>query len=247
MLVNITTDKCYENREWFWGYREEDTLGGHDPYSSSKACSEILTACYRRSFFSGGSKPIGVATARAGNIIGGGDWAESRIVPDCFRSFLKNEPVILRSPSSVRPWQHVLDPLHGYLQLARALHLDSKTFDGPWNFGPLEDSRASVSQLVSGLIEKGKEKYGQYWRMEVNPQTAVYEAKQLTLDCSKANQLLGWRPIWNLDRSLDETLEWYWLVHKGQNTTAITHQQVDRFFSDAKRVQLDKLGCWYRG
>lgn len=233
VIINVTTDKCYENNDWPWPYRETDALGGYDPYSSSKACSEILTSSYRRSFLSTGGMSLAVATARAGNIIGGGDWAESRIVPDCFRSFLNNEPVIIRSPNSTRPWQHVLDPLHGYLQLALGLFTDARKYAGAWNFGPVNGGGASVLRLVKHLIEKGQARYGQTWQMKLDPsQAIVHEAGVLTLDCSKANHILGWRPVWNLDRSLDETLEWYWLVKSGENAASITQAQIDRFCKD---------------
>jgi CDP-glucose 4,6-dehydratase len=208
-LVNITSDKCYENREWLWGYRENERLGGHDPYSASKACAELITASYRNSFFNlndfGKTHNVLVASARAGNVIGGGDWAEDRLIPDIIRAASARERVLLRNPYATRPWQHVLDPLRGYLLLGEKLLQGRKDFAGPWNFGPNEEARATVEDMVL----KARERWP---AIEYVPQAqpgAVHEAASLHLDTSKARTLLGWRPLWDLSATVSRTIEWY--------------------------------------
>ncbi len=207
-IVNVTTDKCYENREWVWGYRENDRLGGYDPYSSSKACSELVTAAYRNSFFNPSSYDQhgkGLASARAGNVFGGGDWQADRIVPDCVRHLERGASIIVRNPHAVRPWQHVLEPLSGYLLLAEKLHADPATFDGAWNFGPEESSFLTVGSLVDAIVTAWGDGS---WEDHSTP-GAVHEAHLLKLDIAKAKALLGWHPVWNIRQAVAETVRWY--------------------------------------
>lgn len=206
-VVNVTTDKCYENRGWPWGYREIDALGGHDPYSSSKAASEIVTAAYRSSFFSDPASPR-VATARAGNVIGGGDWAADRLVPDVVRALSEGRRILVRNPGAVRPWQHVLDPLGGYLLLAaRLAGEEGERFAGPWNFGPSRDSAVSVSELLERLDRAWPERSIE--RDEQPGTQGPHEARFLQLDIAKAMHELGWRPAWDLDAAVKATAAWY--------------------------------------
>ena len=207
-VVCITTDKCYENREWVYGYREEDPLGGYDPYSSSKAAAEIAIAAWRRSFFAG--HPVKVASARAGNVIGGGDWAVDRIMPDCIRALQKNQPIAVRNKHATRPWQHVLEPLSGYLWLAASMTKPSRGCVGPdrlcsaFNFGPGHDANRSVGELVEEVLKH----WPGCWRDRSNPK-AVHEAGLLQLSTDKASALLGWSPVWSFAESVRETVNWY--------------------------------------
>ncbi len=205
-VVVITSDKCYENHEWAWGYRETDTLGGYDPYSASKACAELVCAAYRRSFFAAGQSQVLLATARAGNVIGGGDWSEDRIVPDAIRAFTRREPLVVRNPHSVRPWQHVLEPLAGYLALAARLYAGDSACADAWNFGPNDENAVAVSSLLQSLISKWGDGAG--FRIAQSA-SAPYEHGCLRLDCSKARELLGWRPRLRLDHALRMTVDWY--------------------------------------
>jgi CDP-glucose 4,6-dehydratase len=206
-VINVTTDKCYENREWVWAYRENEPMGGYDPYSNSKACSELVTSSYRASFFNPKDYAVhgvGVASARAGNVIGGGDWAADRLIPDCIRALLSGEKVHLRNPHAVRPWQHVLEPLSGYLQLAEKLCEDGVRHAEAWNFGPPEEDAKSVEWLVQRLCKK----LGTNAGYEIDQGEHPHEAQYLKLDCAKAATLLGWRPNWNLEQALDRVAEW---------------------------------------
>jgi CDP-glucose 4,6-dehydratase len=206
-VVNVTSDKCYENREWVWRYRESEPLRGYDPYSSSKACSELVTAAYRASFFnpadSSGHR-AGIASARAGNVIGGGDFAPDRLLPDCIRAILKGEPVRLRSPEATRPWQHVLEPLSGYLLLARKLHGDPQAYGEAWNFGP-EDSDV---RPVSWVVDRFCRLWGGGASRVQDGGRHPHEAKFLKLDCSKARAELGWCPRWGIDKALEMVVGW---------------------------------------
>lgn len=213
-ILNITTDKCYENNEWIWAYRENEPMGGYDPYSSSKGCAELVSSAYRRSFFDG--KGVALATARAGNVIGGGDWAQNRIVPDAMRSFAAGETLIVRNPDSIRPWQHVLEPIAGYILLCQQLTLEPVSFTGAWNFGPLNSNAQPVSVLADIMSDAWGEKAAWTTDNSVHP----HEAHFLKLDSSKANHYLQWKPVWQLDRSLRETVAWY----KAWNNKEDMHQ-----------------------
>lgn len=206
VALNITSDKCYQNNEWFWGYREIDAMGGKDPYSASKGASELITQAYLYSFFSK-ENTANIASARAGNVIGGGDWAEYRIVPDFFRALEKKEPLVLRYPEATRPWQHVLEPLSGYLTLVMNLFLNGKKFSGGWNFGPIGTTNQSVRTLVEKLIEYSG--LGEYEAPEFNDK--FYEAALLNLDISKAMHLLNWRPVLDFDETIKITVDGYLL------------------------------------
>jgi CDP-glucose 4,6-dehydratase len=221
VVINVTSDKCYENREWEWGYREDDPMGGHDPYSSSKGCAEILTAALRRSFF---SDPAGVrvASARAGNVIGGGDWGEDRLVPDIVRASLAGEPVRVRNPNSIRPWQHVLNPLSGYLVLAQALWSDP-AHAVAWNFGPPEEDARPVGWLVQRLAELWPGRLD--WDHDQGPHP--HEARYLKLDSSRARTRLGWRPMVGLDAALGATTDWYRMLGEGRDMHQATVEQID--------------------
>ncbi|TDT61030.1 CDP-glucose 4,6-dehydratase [Fonticella tunisiensis] len=206
--IIVTTDKCYENREQIWGYREDDPLGGYDPYSSSKACVELLTASYRSSFmnpkdFSCHGKAL--ATARAGNVIGGGDWSKDRIIPDCIRALMEGRPIKIRNPMAIRPFQHVLEALYGYLLLASKMCEEGISYSGPWNFGPDFNSVVTVERIVNIIIEK----WGNGGYICLNDEKAPHESQLLMLDCTKAKTCLNWNPVLNIDEAADLTVEWY--------------------------------------
>lgn len=203
VAVNVTSDKCYENRERPEPYREDEAMGGHDPYSSSKGCAELVTSAYRRSYFPHGTPAVG--SARAGNVIGGGDWAADRIVPDIVRAFTAGEPVVVRNPNAVRPWQHVLEPLSGYLTLAERLYYNGIRYSGAWNFGPDEGDAQPVSRLVDSMVRLWGE--GASWKLA--EQKSVHEANLLRLDSAKARAELKWHPRWTLDQALEKTMQWY--------------------------------------
>ena len=227
-VVIVTSDKCYENREWLWGYREDDPLGGYDPYSSSKACSELVTAAYRRSFFDPkGSSMHGatVASARAGNVIGGGDWAADRLVPDCIRSLLKGEKILIRNPDAVRPWQHVIEPLFGYLMLAERLYKDGPRFTGAWNFGPRDEDARSVEWVVKRICAEWGEGAGYTIDSGGHP----HEAHYLKLDCSKTRAALGWLPRWNLEKAIQSVAEWTLLYRDGGDLRAACMRQIEEY------------------
>lgn len=202
-IVSVTTDKCYENKEWVWGYREDEPMGGFDPYSSSKGCAELVTSAYRRSFFSNpGSAAL--ASARAGNVIGGGDWALDRLIPDAIRAFESGEPVVIRNPLSTRPWQHVLEPLSGYLILAESLYTKGQEFAEAWNFGPEEKDCRSVDWILDNFVKIWGGNAS--WELDKNPQP--HESKFLKLDCSKAKTLLKWEPKWGISEVLEKIKKW---------------------------------------
>jgi CDP-glucose 4,6-dehydratase len=230
-VVIVTTDKCYDNREILHGYAETDRLGGHDPYSSSKACAELVTDAYRSSFFSPlryGEHRIAVASARAGNVIGGGDWARDRIIPDTIRAFLDGKAVAIRNPASTRPWQHVLEPLAGYLLLGERLVTRGIEFGEPWNFGPPEQLVQPVSELATKLAAYWGD--GASWTStaQVN---APHEARMLQLDASKARSRLGWKPLLSLETSLEWIVEWHKAVSRGEDARALTEHQIARYAS----------------
>lgn len=210
----VTTDKVYENQEWAWGYRESDMLGGHEPYGASKACAELAVDAYRQAYFSD-TRHLGIATIRAGNIIGGGDWAEDRLIPDAVRAFSVGQPLSPRNPAATRPWQHVLDPLRGYLMLAQRLAGDPGRWSGPWNFGPAEDDALTVSAVVDELARLWGDGASSRNDTPARPVDAAHEARQLVLSSSKAAALLEWRPVWRIGRALAATIEWY-KAHRAQ-------------------------------
>ncbi len=222
-VVCVTSDKCYVNRDWDWGYRENDELGGLDPYSSSKACQELVAASYRDSLMGG---DVGIATARAGNVIGGGDWAEYRLVPDVMQAAVEGRTVTVRNPESVRPWQHVLNPLSGYVCLAERLATSGRTFAEAWNFSPaVEDARP-----VSWLVERLRRRWPGELSVQVEPTANdPHEARLVKLDASKARQRLGWTPRWSLDRAVDAIVEWYDAYRSGRDLRAVTLEQIEAF------------------
>lgn len=208
VVVVVTSDKCYLNREWPWAYREEDPLGGRDPYSASKACTEIVAEAYRRSFLQSENRNVGFATVRAGNVIGGGDWSADRLVPDAIRALEAEVPLIVRNPHSIRPWQHVLEPLAGYLIVAERLHEDGARFSGAYNFGPAEDGAVTTSEIANLAVRLwGSGSWKTAAAREV--EGAPHEARYLRLDAGKARQILGWHPRLHLDRALELTIAWY--------------------------------------
>lgn len=228
VLLVITSDKCYENQEWFWGYRESDPMGGHDPYSSSKGCAELITTAYDRSFFSKEpliDAPVFVASTRAGNVIGGGDWARDRLVPDIMKAILEKQPVFIRYPKAIRPWQHVLEPLRGYLILAEKLWHYGRQFVGPWNFGPNDQESKPVSWIVDSLIKL----WGEEACWKTDSAEHPHESNYLKLDCSKARILLGWTPILTLNKSLEWIVEWYRAYSSGKDMHHITQNQIARY------------------
>jgi len=224
-IVNVTTDKCYENKEWLWPYRETDGLGGYDPYSSSKACAEIATAAYRKSFLA--EAGIHIATARAGNVIGGGDWARDRLIPDFFRALDRGETLRVRSPSAVRPWQHTLEPLSGYLMLAERLISDGAAFAEAWNFGPDESDTKTVGWIAEYLCKKVSARWEQIQILH------SHEASLLRLDSSKAKSKLGWAPRWSLRVSLDKTVDWHQAWKEKQLMIEKSINQIDAYYTSA--------------
>lgn len=227
-IVVVTTDKCYENREWIWGYRENEPMGGHDPYSSSKGCAELVTSAYRRSFFDQSAMTTGhsvaVASARAGNVIGGGDWAQDRLIPDAIRSFEAGDPLVIRSPRATRPWQHVVEPLGAYLTLAeRLLETSGSQFAEAWNFGPKET--VPVESVVDQLARNWGGEASWHLDKNVNP----HEAHLLHLDISKAKAQLGWQPQLKLDLALQWVVDWYRRRCDGQDARELTLEQIDAY------------------
>jgi len=227
-VVNVTTDKCYENREWVWGYRENEPLGGFDPYSNSKGCSELVTASYRSSFFNPqhfSEHKVGLASARAGNVIGGGDWASDRLIPDIIRAILKSEPVRIRNPHAIRPWQHVLEPLCGYLTLAQKLYEDGAHFAEGWNFGPGDNDARPVEWIVERLCRQ----WGNGASFTVDTGEHPHEAHYLKLDCSKARSGLGWQPRWNLEKALDSIIHWTECYRSGVDLQKVCLEQIEDY------------------
>ena len=228
-LVYVTSDKCYKNREWLWGYRENDELGGHDPYSASKAAAELVFSSYMDSFFSR-RDDFGAASVRAGNVIGGGDWATDRIFPDCIRALLKKEPVYLRNPNATRPWQHVLDPLYGYLLTAVRLLQDPKQYSGAWNFGPEGTSIRTVKQLADKVVLCWGE--GVVQVSSDTQQQAPHEAYLLNLCCDKAHSLLNWHPRWGFDLAVSETVSWYKEMADGHPVLELSRRQISEYMGE---------------
>ena len=229
-LVNVTTDKCYEDKAWVWGYRENDLLGGYDPYANSKACSELITASYRASFFNPDKYPehgVGIATARAGNVIGGGDWAADRLIPDCFRAISLGQKISLRYPQAVRPWQHALEPLSGYLVLARKLYENGPQYSEAWNFGPDDADAKPVQWIVN--------RFYQLWGVQAVPEMdgedQPHETGLLKLDCAKAKSLLHWRPRMNIEMALQKTVEWMRAYLEKRVMRDVCWQQIEEYLN----------------
>ncbi len=224
-VVCITTDKVYENREWVWPYRETDPLGGYDPYASSKACAEIVSAAYQKSFFQDERRhehQVALATARAGNVIGGGDWSEDRLIPDLVRGFCSGKPTLIRRPNSIRPWQHVLEPLDGYLMLSERLLASHGECASALNFGPSDDDAWPVQRIANKVVEIWGD--GAAWQLDTD--TGVHEANYLRLDASKARHELGWQPRLKIEAALELTTHWYRAWHRGENMAKFTAQQI---------------------
>jgi CDP-glucose 4,6-dehydratase len=241
VFVNITSDKCYENREWVWGYRESDPMGGHDPYSASKGCSELVFGAYAKSFFPNppaDDRKIGVASARAGNVIGGGDWAEDRLIPDCVRFLLRNKAIGIRSPRSIRPWQHVLEPLGGYLWLGALLRDHPEVYSGPWNFGPADTDHLKVETVVSRFIEYWGSGSWEDLSTDRNP---LHEATTLRLCCDKARTFLRWRSVLQIDECLKMTADWYrkYNARRRQDMYPVCRDQILHYHRLAGKKELD--------
>ena len=234
-IINITTDKCYENKEWVWGYRENDPLGGYDPYSSSKACAELLTTSFRRSFFNildyGNKHNTLLTSARAGNVIGGGDWAQDRLIPDIMKTAAINQKTIIRNPDAIRPWQHVLEPLSGYLILGQYLLNGHRDFADSWNFGPIDECNINVKEVAEMLKKNWNNISIEY---EKNQQ--LHEATLLKLDCSKAISLLGWRPVWDSHYAIKRTVDWYKEYY--ENNVLLTESDLNTYIKDAKEKNI---------
>lgn len=227
-VVNVTSDKCYENREWVWGYRENEAMGGYDPYSNSKGCSELITAAYRNSYFNPErykDHGVAVATARAGNVIGGGDWAVDRLIPDIMHAIMQGEPVNIRNPHSIRPWQHVLEPLSGYLLLAQKLYEEGADFAEGWNFGPNDTDAKPVQWVVESLTRAWGE--GASWKLD--GMEHPHEAHYLKLDCSKAKSLLNWAPRWTLEQTVQQICIWHKAFQVGADMQALCLHQINQY------------------
>jgi CDP-glucose 4,6-dehydratase len=228
-LVFVTSDKCYKNKEWIWGYRENDELGGQDPYRASKAAAEILFECYLNSFFYF-KKSLGSASVRTGNVIGGGDWAQDRIVPDCIRSLISQSEIRLRNPDAIRPWQHILDLLYGYLLLANSLYNSPEQFSGSWNFGPSYLDSITVKELATKIISSwDSNRKTDIKIIESSPN--MYESSCLRVNSDKANIKLGWSPKWNAERTIKETVYWYKQVWEGSSPKDVTYKQIADYMS----------------
>jgi CDP-glucose 4,6-dehydratase len=226
-LVYVTSDKCYKNKEWIWGYRETDELGGHDPYSASKAAAEIVFESYRLSYFQS-REGLGSASVRAGNVIGGGDWSEDRIIPDCIRSLEAGMPINIRNPGATRPWQHVLEPVVGYMQLSKALFSEPARFSGTWNIGPSHGSHKSVLELATAVVQE----WGSGSLSIAPSMGAPHEAGFLHLNCDKIRNYLGWVPVWGFQETIHETVRWY----KAENRALVSMNQIESYLKAKERL-----------
>jgi CDP-glucose 4,6-dehydratase len=234
-VLNVTTDKCYENKEWLWGYREIDRLGGYDPYSSSKACSELVSAAYRSSYFNPDEYSrhrVAVATARAGNVIGGGDWAADRLLPDLLKAFSKRECAIVRNPLATRPWQHVLEPLSGYLMILEKLVTNGPQYSGAWNFGPRDSDARSVREIADCVASL----WGDSATWSAQENNEVHEANLLKLDISKATKVLGWEPLLELPRALKLLVDWTRRWEDGAEMKQVTLNQIYEYQSQRQAI-----------
>ena len=232
-VVNVTTDKCYENLEWHWGYRENEPMGGYDPYSNSKGCSELVTSSFRNSFFNPKEfhkHAVALASARAGNVIGGGDWADDRLIPDFMRSIMNGEKVKIRSPFAIRPWQHVLEPLNGYLTLAAKLYTEGTNYAQAWNFGPNDSDARNVEWITRTLCELWEE--GASYEIDKSPQP--HEAHYLKLDCSKAKAELEWESRWDIYKTLQSIVEWNKAFIKTEDIREVCMNQINQYFEEKK-------------
>lgn len=231
-VVLVTSDKCYQNKNWLWGYRENDALGGKDPYSSSKACAELVADGYRSAFFQNTDQNRGVVTVRAGNVIGGGDWATDRIIPDCIKALQAERSILLRNPDAIRPWQHVVEPLYGYLMLASALYAEPEKYSGGWNFGPEMQSCVCVREVVEAIIENWG---GGKWK-DVSDPSMVHEAATLRIDSSKSKTMLHWHPRWNYKQAVNQTVHWYQQYHSGKNMYDLCCEQIRHYMENRDGV-----------
>lgn len=238
--VCITSDKCYENREWVYAYRENDSMGGHDPYSASKGAAELAISSYRSSFLNKKTnRDISISSARAGNVIGGGDWAEDRIIPDCVRALTLGEPIAVRNQKAIRPWQHVLDALSGYLMLAVKMSREPDRFAGAWNFGPFSSNNMPVGLLVERFIAEWGS--GSWQDISSQSRNAPHEASVLRLDCSKANNILGWMPVYSIEKAVKETVAWYWAYYAKQASIYdLTLSQIGSYMADFEKELLNR-------
>lgn len=230
-LINVTTDKVYLNREWLWGYRENEELNGYDPYSNSKSCSELVTASYRRSFF--GDRDVAISTLRAGNVIGGGDFAKDRIVPDCVRAAQAGEDIALRNPGAVRPYQHVLEPVTVYLHVAQKQY-DDKSLEGAYNIGPEESNCITTGEIATLFCKKWEELSGRKQGWIVKGDGGPHEANLLKLDCTKIKATFDWKPVWDIKEAVRETTEWYYRFFAGENMNEFTTKQIERYLKNEK-------------
>ncbi|MBG6131706.1 CDP-glucose 4,6-dehydratase [Aquimarina sp. EL_43] len=233
VTLNVTTDKCYENKEWYWGYRENEALGGKDPYSSSKACSELVTSSFRDSFFNPDDIKLhnmSLVSARAGNVIGGGDWSDDRLIPDFLRAIINNKNIEIRNPNAIRPWQHVLECLSGYLTLIEKTSNNREKYFGAWNFGPDESNCRNVEWIVGKLCEL----WGNSASYSITPDNIYHEANYLKLDCSKAKNELNWFPKWDIDKTLEKTVEWNKSFMEEGDARKVCFQQIEEFFINTK-------------
>ena len=227
-VLNVTSDKCYDNKEWAWGYRENDRLGGFDPYSNSKACAELVTAAYRNSYFNAdryAEHGVALASARAGNVVGGGDWARDRLIPDILRAIERGEPVAIRNPGAIRPWQHVLEPLSGYLMLAQKLAEEGTAWNEGWNFGPYEGDVKPVAWIVEHIAKT----WGQGASWQLDSADHPHEAHYLKLDCSKARGTLGWKPRWHIGQTIERIVEWHKAREQGADMRQVSLQQIEQY------------------
>ncbi|WP_319480760.1 CDP-glucose 4,6-dehydratase [uncultured Draconibacterium sp.] len=229
-IVNVTTDKCYENNEWLWGYRENDRLGGYDPYSNSKACSELVTASFVNSFFNKNNYDehgVAIATARAGNVIGGGDWGQNRLIPDFIRAISEGQEIVIRNPLAIRPWQHVLEPLTGYLNVLSKLLTDGPKYSGAWNLGPNDTETKNVEWIIYTICKK----WGNSASFKLDENVHPHETQSLKLDISKAKSLLEWKPKWDIETTLDNIVEWHKAFYENKNMRAVCNRQIDNYLN----------------
>lgn len=231
-IVNVTTDKCYENREWHWGYRENEAMGGYDPYSNSKGCSELVTSSYRNSYFNPATYAthgVALASGRAGNVIGGGDWADDRLIPDFIRSIAKGQPLFIRSPYAIRPWQHVLEPLTGYLTLAAKLLTEGAHYAEGWNFGPEDQDAKNVAWISETICRM----WGDGASVSIDTHPQPHEANYLKLDCSKAKADLNWFPRWNIETTLQSIVDWNKAYLRGEDMRMVTLRQIESYLDSS--------------